>query len=253
MNGIQMHKTLMAIGLVALLSLPLCNAPSLAQTEAEDDLRQGLPGRRMGGGTRGEECIASETPLMALMPETNLGMTTAATPSLLFYLPQATATREVEFVLLDANDQVIHDTTFQVKGESGVISLRLPDAETPPLLAKNENYHWYFSIICDPANRALDIAVDGWIRRVDLAAPLSRQIADAAPLERARVLSQESDLWHDALTTLADQRRTHPNNPTVAGQWIQLLQSVGLSAIAQAPLINLPRSTDSTQLMSEAL
>ncbi len=253
MKGVKVRKTLLTVGLVSLLGLTLNSAPGLAETEAENVLRQGLPGRRVGGGTRGEGCIAGETPLMALMPESNLGVTTSPNPSLLFYLPQATATRNVEFVLLDANDELIYDTTFQVKGDSGIISLNLPDEETLPALAKNENYHWYFSIICDPANRALDIAVDGWIRRVDLAANLTEQLDNIPPLERARVLSQEPELWHEALTILADQRRTQPNNSVVAGQWTQHLQSVGLNAIAQEALIDIPVVTDSSELVSETL
>lgn len=253
MNGANVRKTLMAIGLVSLLSLTLSGAPGLAQPDVEDAPRQGLPGRRIGGGTRGEECIAGETPLIALMPENNLGVTTAAHPSLLFYLPQSTAVREVEFVLLDTHDQLIYDTTFQVKGDSGIISLSLSNDETLPLLAKDENYHWYFSIICDPANRAQDIAVDGWIRRVELATTLTNQLDNAAPLERARFLYKESELWHEGLTILAGLRRAQPNEPTVAAQWTQLLQSVGLASIAQESLIDLPLVTDSNGLISETL
>ena len=253
MKGVNVRKTLMIVGLVSFLGLTLSGAPGLAQDNAEDSLRQGLPGRRIGGGTRGEECIAGETPLMALMPESNLGVTTAENPSLLFYLPQATSTRDVEFVLLDNNDELIYDTTFQVKEDSGIISVSLPDEETLPLLEKNENYHWYFSIICDPANRAQDVAVDGWIRRVDLATNLTHQLDNVAPLERARVLSQEPELWHEALTILATQLRTQPNDPTVAGQWTQHLQSVGLNSIAQESLIDLPLVTNSDELISEML
>ena len=254
MNGVNVRKTLMAVGLISLLGLALRGAPSYAQTENEDVLpRQGLPGRRLGGGTRrpGNECIADETPLIALVPENNLGVTTAAYPSLLFYLPQVTQTRDVEFVLLDSTDQLLYDTTFQVKGNSGIISLSLPDNDTFPPLAMNENYHWYFSIICDSAYRAQDIAVDGWIRRVELATTLTHQLDAAAPLERARLLEQESQLWHEALTILADLRRARPNDPTVATQWTQLLQSVGLDSIAQESLIDLPLVTDSNELTSE--
>ena len=253
MKGLNVRKTLTIVGLVSFLGLTLSSTPGLAEQNMEEGLRQGLPGRRIGGGTRGEECIAGETPLIALMPENNLGVTTAANPSLLFYLPQATAARDVEFVLLDANDELIYDATFQVKGDSGIISLSLPNDESLPTLAKNENYHWYFSIICDPANRAQDIAVDGWLRRVDLAANLTHQLDNVSPLERARVLSQEPELWYEALTILADQRRTQPNNLTVAGQWTEHLQSVGLNSIAQESLIDIPLVTDSNELVSEML
>lgn len=254
MKGVNLHKTLMAVGLVSLLSLTSSSVPGLAQTNNGDEIpRQGLPGRRIGGGTRYpyDDCIAGETPLIALVPENNLGVTTAAHPSLLFYLPQATAARDVEFVLLDANDELVYDTTFQVKGNSGVISLNLPDDGALPSLAMNENYYWYFSIICDAANRAQDIVVEGWIRRIELTAPLTHQLDNAAPLERARLLYQESELWHEALTLLADLRRAQPNEPTVAAQWTQLLQSVGLDSIAQESLIDLPLVTDSNELISE--
>ena len=254
MNGANVRKTLIAVGLMSLLSLTLSGAPGLAQTDDEDDIpRQGLPGRRIGGGTRrpSDECIAGETPLIALIPENNLGVTTAAHTSLLFYLPPATATRDVEFVLTDSNDELIYDTTLQVQGNSGVISLNLPDDAPVHPLPMNENYHWYFSIICDSTNRAQDIAVDGWIRRVDLATTLTNQLNNVTLLERARVLYQELELWHEALTILADLRRTQPNDPTVTAHWTQVLQSVGLDSIAQESLIDLPLVNDANELMSE--
>lgn len=210
--------------------------------KADSDLQQGVPGRRVGGGTRGDQIFANvDAALTALVTSSNLSVTTSAYPTLLFYVPEMVAANSVEFVLRDSRDELIYETTFQLSQAGGLVSVQTDESIMPPL-ALNENYQWYFSIVPNAADRANDVVVEGRIRRVDqsdwlaqqqVAASLSDQLAIAPPLTKARLLYQQANMWHDAALILEELRQREPNNPAIAAEWNQLLDSVGLSSTLQ--------------------
>lgn len=206
------------------------------QVLAQKASREGLPGRRVGGGTRGE-CPIEAKRLTALVPENNLGLTVADYPTFFFYVPESPIPKTVEFVLLDDGDRQVYETSFMTAGTGGVINLSLPvNAGLPPLTI-GKNYHWYFSVVCNPVNRAEDIFVEGWVQRVELDPILAIKLDKASMQERVNLYAA-AGLWHEAITTLTNLRRDRPNDPTMIANWIQLLQSVELDTIAQEPLFN---------------
>lgn len=242
------YKSILTVGLGCLLSLNLEVLPGSANTSRQSDNipSQGLPGRRLGGGTRGPEVsgYAPQMPLVALMPETNLGVTTAVYPRFLFYLPNADGIREVEYVLRNEADELVYETTVSVGSSSGLFSIDLSSVEGLAPLKVNENYRWYFSIVAD--DRAQDISVDGWTRRVDLhnwveeqALPsdLATRLAVAPPLERAKILYQEAHLWHDAALLLEDLYQANPDDKTISTEWFRLLEAVDLAELNSAPTV----------------
>ncbi|MEO0826827.1 MAG: hypothetical protein AAFY67_14370 [Cyanobacteria bacterium J06642_9] len=85
----KFHQVAIAVALGNSLSLGFWVAPSVAGSEDGSNLSQGLPGRRIGGGTRSlDVAIGQEqSPLTALLPESNLAMVTAEHLALLFYIP----------------------------------------------------------------------------------------------------------------------------------------------------------------------
>jgi hypothetical protein len=220
-----------AICLSSLLTLSLSSFPELVLAGEFNTARQGLPGRRVGGGTRGE-CNFGEKTLTALIPTNNLGLTVAANPKFFFFIPQTSDSQVVEFVLNDETDNPIYETTFKTTGTSGVISLSVPDSAR---LEIGKKYHFYVSVICDAQDRAQDVSIDGWIERVEPSPTLASKLEKVAPLERAALYAAD-DIWHEALITLAQLRQSRPNDPTIAAEWAKLLQSVGLDNIAQEPL-----------------
>lgn len=187
----------------------------------------------MGGGSRGD-CPFSAKRLTALVPENNLGLTVAASPTFFFYIPQTPTPQTVEFVLLDDNDRQVYKTAFMTTGASGIIHLSLPASKALPPLAIGKNYHWYFSMLCNPANRAEDVFVEGWIKRVEPNPVLALKLEKASSQERA-ALYASAGFWHEALVALAKARRDRPNDSAIAANWTKLLQSVGLETIAQEP------------------
>jgi len=194
---------------------------------------RGLPGRREGAGTRGPVTVCKE-PLIALMPETNLGQTLSPYPSFFFYIP-ATAPQTVQFELLDKNDQSIYKTTFNTAGKPGVISISLPDTAGLPPLEVGKDYRWEFSISCNADIPEDDQLVEGWVQRVEPNPALVGNLQKASVRERVAVYAS-AGLWQDTLSALAAARRASAGNSALAADWASLLQSVGLNKIAQQPL-----------------
>ncbi len=222
------------------------SAPELhlsAQPESSDDLEPGLPGRRIGGGTRRDTLFANVSDqLVALTTSSSLTITAAAQPVFLFHVPEMTSANIAEFVLRDSNDELIYESTFLVLPEGGIISTKMPQTADMPALHSDENYQWYFSIYAEGADRANDVGVHGSIRRVNQAdwlaqqsveADLSEQLMTAEPLMRAKLLYQEANLWHDAAVTLHELRQAEPKNDAIASEWTQLLESVGITRLIQ--------------------
>lgn len=242
------------IGLSSLLSIGSLALPSLAKTTAlsqtkseqtNGPLRQGLPGRRLGGGTRGEQVFAADySYLAALTTSDNLSITAAERPTLMFYIPEMVTEQTGELVLRDAQDNSVYETTFNIASEGGIVTVNTAEEPTMPALTPNETYRWYFSIVSDTTERAKDIAVHGNIRRVETEAWLAELSIDSAeiarleredPLMQARVLYQQANLWHDAALILAELRQANPTDEAIAAEWEQLIEAAGLAAIIEMP------------------
>lgn len=229
-------KAISGIFLTSLLTLSV-SIPELVLAQ-QSTVRVGLPGRRVGGGTRGD-CNFGQKQLTALMPKNNLALTIAANPLVFFYIPPVT-TQTVEFVLLDEAENQVYEKTFKPTGTNGIISLSLPSNAPLKELIIGKKYHWYLSVICNAEDRANDITVDGWIQRVEPNPTLTRELEKAAPLQRPAILAA-ANLWQDALVTLAQLRSSHPYDANIAFQWKQLLQSADLNNIAQEPVVALSK------------
>lgn len=232
------RKLGVALTSALLLWLPLNEQPSLARTEASDEVRRGIPGRRIGGGSRipTEACLAEPSALVALMPPGNLGLTAKAAPTIWFSIPAVNPSRQLEFGLFNQDDELIFQTTLNTTGEAGVIGVDLAEMAAAPTLKANESYRWYLSIVCDPDNRSGDIWVDGWVQRVDLPETLTARLEAAAPLEQVQ-LSLENELWYESVTQLAHLLQAQSKNVMVAARWQELLQSIGLEQVAALPLL----------------
>lgn len=195
----------------------------------------GAPGNREAGASRSSSCASSDRGLVALLPETNLGLTTQAHPTFFAALPPTTATA-AEFVLYhEGTDELIYSTAFEITGDAGIASIQLPDQAGQIPLEVGENYYWYFTIVCNPEDRSADMTVQGGVQRVAPDSSLLNQVEAAQPQEIPSIYA-EAGIWHEALSTLVDLNRTNPNDPTIHANLSALLGSVGLEAIAQEPL-----------------
>jgi len=225
----------------------LTPSPALAQSTVSPSLVQRVmnlfnpPRNRNSGAAAGRQfagagrdlCPPTSTPLTALVPNTNLGLTLDANPTLWFYIPYAAPQGyETEFVLIDAEENDVYKQTFALPEEPGVISI--PVSEQVALEAE-ASYRWVISITCNPENRSGDATVNGWIQRIDQE-DLESQIA-AATLEDKMLLYSENDLWYEILTTLAQLRRNQFNDTEIEAAWREFLIAAGFNeAVASAPV-----------------
>jgi hypothetical protein len=210
--------------------------PIQAQTQRNSNPpRSGRPPNRVDGGDRGGMCSATKTSanknLIALVPTTGEALSTAESPTILFYVPYASnSSLAARLALKDENDyEAIEPIQMILSQTPGIVSLRLPKQ-----LEKNKPYHWYFTIICDTKNETNNAVVDGWIRRVEPSPTLARQLKEKkSQRERAELYVKEG-LWLDALALLLEMRYTNLQANT---GWTHLLQSLDLKAIAPEKIV----------------
>ncbi|NJO48886.1 MAG: DUF928 domain-containing protein [Leptolyngbyaceae cyanobacterium RM2_2_4] len=177
-------------------------SPALAQSTVSPGLVQRVinlfnpPRNRNSGAAAGRQfagagrdlCPPTSTPLTALVPNTNLGLTLDANPTLWFYIPYAASQGyETEFVLIDAEENDVYKQNFALPEEPGVISIQIPEQVA---LEAGDSYRWVISVMCNPENRSGDATVNGWIQRVD-SENLDDQLA-AATLENKMLLYSET-------------------------------------------------------------
>lgn len=249
-----MKKSLSLIALSGLaLSLVLPTRAVQAQTlpplpiqlEGRPWINPGQPGnRRRGGGSRGG-CYEG-TPLTTLayadsVTVEELGvtrtdeavgsLTTSAVPTLWFYLPTALTETSTEFVIKDAQGQLLYQG--QLTGEtdeSGIVgvplAVRLPFGNA---------VQWFLTVDCDEGGDRT--TVNGWIESRDPGPDLTRTFAQADARNRVALYTSYGFL-HDAMSELAGLRSLNPDDETLAQAWGQFLTSLELGDIADAPVLD---------------
>ncbi|OIP70448.1 MAG: hypothetical protein AUK43_09475 [Oscillatoriales cyanobacterium CG2_30_40_61] len=189
---------------------------------------------RQGSSSR-TNCPAVSQPLTALIPENNIGLTLSGYPTFMIYVPySSTPPREVEFVLLDEEDNQIFKQKMPLTGTPGIVKFKLP--QSAPMLEVGKQYRWQFFYQCNPRLRAEDDMVEGAIARINPNETLIRQLEKATtPLEQIQVYAQNG-LWYETVTLLAVLRQEKPQDPKILQEWKELLNSIGLESLANEPL-----------------
>lgn len=230
---------------MALSALVLLSEPTKASSR-DNSVRQGLPGRRISGGSRSPDAaclLTPDQPVVALMPKSNLGLTLSERPTLWFSLPAISTGRKLEFGLYSPAGELVHKESFNAPEDAGITSLKIPETFAP--LTVGEDHRWYLSVVCNPQSRSEDLVVTGWIRRIPADNDFEERIAKAVPYEQISIY-QESALWLEALATLVEVRLESPNNTALERltdeKWVGLLESVDLLRVAMEPLSSQPIS-----------
>lgn len=181
-------------------------------------------GQRTPGGTRPEltvACKQTAQPLTALVPENGQGRTAAEYPLFWFYVPYAAKdVHSIEFSIHNRDETMtLYRTSLQLAKTPGVVGIPLPP-RAENALKLNQSYHWYLVVNCQPTETfENNLVLDGWVTRVQR--------------------SPDSNvLWYDELTDLAKRYLSEPQNTQVKSAWAELLRSVGLERLVQAPLIS---------------
>jgi hypothetical protein len=195
----------------------------------------GVPGRRVAGASRKiQQCLLDNKPLTAIVPQSNIGLTTAANPVLLFYIPKTSAQAQLELVVQNANEKnIVTKQYYKPSSKAGVVSIPVTNAS----LEVGKDYHWFFSIICDPKARSKDHSVSGGIKRIQAETQLTTQLKNANTQQIVNVYAQ-AGIWQDAVATLAGLRSSRPNDAELKADWEALLQSAEFKPdVVNAPLL----------------
>ncbi|MGL5081462.1 MAG: DUF928 domain-containing protein [Microcoleaceae cyanobacterium] len=209
---------------------------ALLLTSSFDGYGRTWPGNRQGGGSRGN-CPATTLPLTALIPPNNFGLTVSASPTLWFYVPyKSTQVYQAELILLDQNQRSVlkQPITIQLSETPGIISVSL--SSTLVSLEPNQEYHWFFELVCDPEHPSKNPRVDGWIQPVEPTSELRTQLSNDLTEKNYNAYITHG-IWYDALTLINQLLLEKPQSVELMQEKSSLLKSVGLDQIADAPII----------------
>ncbi len=73
-------------------------------------------------------------------------------------------------------------------------------------------------------------------RRIEASPNLLQELQTTQPNNHPKIYA-EAGIWHETLESMATLRQYDPNNSTFITQWQDILKSVGLETVADAPLL----------------
>ena len=202
-----------------------------------DPPAEDMPRGSMGGASRTiNQCVNqtndSELPFSALLPASTQGLTTASYPTILAYLPETSA-ENLFFSWRDEDNQDHYQAILPIQQEGGIISLSL--SENAPPLEVGKSYQWALGIMCDGRLQPDSPMVQGQVKRVELASKIENRLDGDISLKNAAIYGKNG-LWYDTVAALAQLKTARPGDPELESNWNDLLNSVGLTEIAEAPL-----------------
>jgi Domain of Unknown Function (DUF928) len=196
---------------------------------------RGVPGNRTVSASMSGNCdlnlIALAPQFSPTTPSQSLeqsvwGQTTTTHPTFWFFIPTTSPSTQLEFSLQDREEDV-YRVSVPTPQQPGIIGVRIPTSQKP--LQLDRNYRWTLKAKVPCGTSALNrIYVDGWVTRVNLPGASQKHDSDSYA---------QKGIWYDAVTSLAQQRLQNPTNLQLEQDWIDLLASSNLSAIAKQPLV----------------
>jgi hypothetical protein len=173
--------------------------------------------------------------LIALVPQSNEGITTEEYPNFWFYLPFGGTSQSPPAIFRLLNEQkksvLEKPLNLTLPAKDGLVRFSLPATEKP--LVVGQKYHWYFNITCvNEQGTQSRIAVDGWIKRVEADSKLLAQLKQV-PIKDKYVPYAENNIWYETITQLAENRAVNKQ------EWTKLLSLFGLEKFAAAPITEL--------------
>ena len=212
------------------------------------------PGNRESGAARSDTCVTTvdDNGLTAVLPETNVGLTTKEYPSFFAYVPANNAEwAELRLIEEDTGNELYvgqvslpsADPSADYRHEPSLVSLTIPEDDSATALESGKSYLWALMMVCEPDNRAADIVVTGVVQRVDdgYLQSLSPEVRarldglDALAPEEQLIAYGDAGIWQDLLGVLSTLTSKDPS--TYQSDWNSLLGEQGLGAIADRPIV----------------
>ncbi len=189
---------------------------------------RGVPGARIGGATRGGD---KSTVVTAIIPPEKLALTIDEAPIIFVYIPENNAVNATVKVV-DEDNKELYQREFTPPNQAGVLRVKLPAAIN---LEEKRLYKWEIQLISEENNplTAFKLRTAGWLEKVSLPENTARAINTEDTWEKLNTLA-EAGIWYDTLKELALLRSKNPEDTQIKGEWVDLLNTVGLDSIAQS-------------------
>ena len=175
----------------------------------------------------------SSVSMLAVTPPNFYGLTISERPTFMAYLPTSSAQQAI-FRLKDASQSIIYEQTISLKGETGILTVELPD--DAPALVTDQYYQWFVTLQTEDHLTPASPFVDGWIKRVEPTDAIAQAQASGDMLTVAETLAREG-IWYDTSALLATLQAEQDSEVLVA-HWAELLSSVGLDTLTDASLLH---------------
>lgn len=187
--------------------------------------RKGMPGLRIGGGTRGE--AVAEDDFVAIAPD-HAALSAQASPSLCWYQARPT-TRQRLLVIDDGQTETpFLEAAIDEPNQGGIQCVSL--ARFAVALKPGIEYRWFVDVVVDREHRSKDVLSGG---ALVFAAPeqgLAGRIKDSRGPALA-VLLAEHGYWYDAFAAVMAGGKDTPQGPVYHDFLRQLLHQAGLPGV----------------------
>ena len=189
--------------LLKTFSLALLFSSAMSSVFAEEsDYYQFPTGEQEGGGVRGEvnSCSPASSYPIPLIPQNYKSLTASASPTLFFDTSNIEQAVDFEFLLLNQNDEIVHQDSLKTHQKSGIIGLNLFDNTNSDALRIDDNYHWYLVENCGDADVPI-IVGNGSLERIQLNNDLTKQLNNASLIEQIDIY-QAANIWHETIENI---------------------------------------------------
>lgn len=164
------------------------------------------------------------------------GVTLAAHPTFLVYVPETSATAlELKVEGRNGYEALTKVDLPRTSTQNAPMVVPIPLPTTEPPLQVGQDYRWFVSVVCQAQGAPEDSYAEGVVRRITPSGSLATPTQTAPSLTQVTQYAQ-AGIWYDAIATLATLRAQQPSNAALQTAWRELLDSAGLGAIAPAPI-----------------
>ena len=165
------------------------------------------------------DCPESDQVLTAIVPRWNLALTISESPTFWFYIPYASnAIESVAIVLWDGEQNKIDQISVSVESTPGIINIKLPQTT----LNIDQKYRVDFALTCkasDSNSKGGKLTVTTFLKRIDLEDDLAHRLKLATTPRQKYTLYAANGIWYEALTELAELKKSQNNDPQVNQDW----------------------------------
>jgi len=185
------------------------------------------PGRRIGGGTRGDEAASLR---VAVIAPDDMGRTLREQPVLYWFTSSEITKKPVQVTLIEEHGIIpVFETWVKPPIYAGFQEIRLADYGIR--LASGRPYKWSVALVMNMESRSKDVVAEGSIERPDKSGAITIKSGAPASISTVHQYAREK-LWYDAIMEVSTLIDADPANVNLHKQRASLLEQVGLGEIA---------------------